>query len=111
MVQSDKEIIKQKFSILCDMVSDTERTIISSLQTELERRGEQSVRLYDGSDAVPLYYINDENDPNVMYVDKVGIGSEGNVEIHEAFDDDMWRSIDCLDTTSLLTLIKCIDWN
>ena len=109
MTQNEKNLMKQKFSILSDMITNAERTIISSLQTELERTGEQDMFYYEDEKIVPISYINDDGDAGIIDIDKIRV-ENGSVEIHEAFDDE-WYPLAMLDTTAMLILINYIDWN
>lgn len=108
MAQNKKNVIKQKFSTLIDMVYQSEREVIDSLKTELERNGEQNILYYDDDKVVPITYLNESGDSEGAAIDKIRI-ENGIVEIHEVFDDE-WFPLEIIDMTAALILISYIDW-
>lgn len=99
---------KQKFSILSDMVYKAKSELLMSVKTELEKKGEQSMLFYNDDTTVPINYINEYCDTDMIFVDKVRV--ENNIVVFHETYSDAWYPISTLDTDATIILISYIDW-
>lgn len=111
----NKEISKS-FEDKLNKIGEIQRSIFEELRTRLNEMGEQGF-LYDEDDeddeaedytAVPIDYVTDNGDNEVLSIDKIKVGDEG-VLIHDC-DFDEWHRLSELSNSDINALIGYIDW-
>ena len=108
----NKEISKS-FEDKLNKIGEIQRSIFEELRTRLTEMGEQGF-LYDEDDeaedctAVPIDYVTDNGDNEVLSIDKIKVGDDG-VLIHDCHFDEWHRLIE-LSNSDINALIGYIDW-
>lgn len=108
----NKEISKS-FEDKLNKIGEIQRSIFEELRTRLTEMGEQGF-LYDedaeadDNSIVPIYYVTDNGDDEVLNIDKIKVG-DGGVLIHDQ-DFDEWHGLTELSNGDINTLIGYIDW-
>lgn len=88
-------------------MADIQNSIIGQLRKDLTNMGEQSFIFGDGTNVVPVFYI--DNDDQELEVDKIKVDEEGVIKIHDKLYNEWYRLTE-LDYQAINTLIEYIDW-
>jgi hypothetical protein len=105
--------ISMSFENKLNKIGEIQRSIFEELRARLTEMGEQNF-LYDEDDeaedytAVPIDYVTDNGDNEVLSIDKIKVGDDG-VLIHDC-DFDEWHRLIELSNSDINALIGYIDW-
>lgn len=96
------------FSDKLNEIAEIRDSILKELRKHLMEMGEQDCVFDDGA-AVPIDYIDDDGDEDVVNIDKIKVTSNGIIEVHDA-DNNAWCYLSLLDNDAIYTIIEYIDW-
>lgn len=104
----NKEIAKSLADKL-NKIDELQHSVYEELKANLVNMGEQTFIYADGVSIVPIYYVNENNFEEELYIDKIKVNSYGDIRVHDT-SSDKWYWLSHLDYREIKCLVKFIDW-
>lgn len=101
-----------KFNTLAQKVIDAQSEMLAALKDELKNKGVQNFIYDDGTGIVPVSFINEIGEAEVINLDHIKFNDEKyikTIEVHDS-DNDVWEQLCLLPYDTIAIIIGYIDW-
>lgn len=101
-----------KFNTLALKVTNAQYDMLEALKYELKNNGEQNFIYDDGTGIVPISFINEIGEVEVINLDHIKFNDEKyikTIEVHDS-DNDVWEQLVMFPYDTIAIIIGYIDW-
>ena len=104
--------LTEKFNTLAQRVTTAQNGMLAALKDELKYRGEQNFLYDNGTGIVPISFINEIGEAEVINLDRIKFNDEKyikTIEVHDS-DNDVWEQLVMFPYDTIAIIISYIDW-
>lgn len=104
--------LAEKFNTLALRVTTAQNGMLAALKDELKYRGAQNFIYDDGTGIVPISFINEIGEAEVIKLDNIKFNDEKyikTIEVHD-LDNDVWEQLVMFPYDTIAVIISHIDW-
>lgn len=108
----NKDLV-EKFNTMAQKVIDVQNEVLTALEDELKSKGAQNFIYDDGTGIVPISFINEIGEAEVINLDHIKFNDEKyieTIEVHDS-DNDTWEDLFMFSYDTISIIISYIDWN
>lgn len=102
----------EKFNKMAQKVTNAQNEMLAALKDELKSKGAQNFIYDDGTGIVPISFINEIGEAEVIKLDHIKFNDEKyikTIEVHDS-DNDVWEQLFMFPYDTISIIISYIDW-
>lgn len=101
--------LAEKFNTMAQKVIDVQNEVLTALEDELKSKGAQNFIYDDGTGIVPISFINEIGEAEVINLDHIKFNYIKTIEVHDS-DNDVWEQLVMFPYDTIATIISYINW-